>query len=124
MKKVIVFLMAATLSACSLIPSFYDDNASKAIVDVRYSVEHLDCSYDHALQVSIIKNDLRWLNLFVESKGSDDVLELLEPMNQTVNDFHKRATSEKGSSNAYCELKKEILTIQSEKAAKAILGRF
>lgn len=45
-------------------------------------------------------------------------------MQETVDDFYKRSISEKQGSDAYCEIKKKIMTTQAEKAASAVLGRF
>ncbi len=117
------------LSGCSTIkgwvPSFWDDNQSAKIVDVRMSIDKLDCSQDHLPQISKIRDDLKWFQLYSESKGwrQADVLRVISPMQETVEDMYKRSVDKQGS-KLYCDLKKKVMQSQSEKAAKAILGRF
>jgi hypothetical protein len=122
-------VLALSLTGCatvqSWIPSFWDDNQSRAIVDVRQSVAQLDCNIDHAPQVKRIKDHLEWFNLYSESKGArqQDVRKLIGPMKETVDDFYKRSIDKQGT-KAYCEIKKKIMILQSEKSASAVLGRF
>jgi hypothetical protein len=130
MKKLIAILaVSLSVTGCasiqSMIPSFWDDNQSRAIVDVRQSVVQLDCEKEHAPQVKRIKDNLQWFQLYSDSKGKrqQDVLKLVAPMQETVDDFYKRSLDKQGSTS-YCEIKKKILTTQTEKAAAAILGRF
>jgi hypothetical protein len=121
--------LAVALSGCaavtSKIPSFWDDNQSARIIDVRQSVEQLDCKQSHASQVKRIADNIEWFNLYSESKGlrQTDVRNLIAPMKETVDDFYKRSVEKEGSF-AYCEAKKKIMAAQAEKAASAILGRF
>jgi hypothetical protein len=133
MKKILaIVVVALSLSGCSTmstvkgwIPSFWDDNQSNKIVDVRMSVEKLDCTQDQLPQVEKIRNDLKWFELYSESKGwrQADVLRVIKPMQETVDDMYKRAKDQQGS-KMYCELKKKVMQSQSERAAKAVLGRF
>jgi hypothetical protein len=129
MKILIVASLALTLSGCgsikTWIPSFWDDNQSAKIVDVRQSVEQLDCSQDQLAQVSKIRNDLQWFELYSESKGwqQSDVLRIVAPMQETVEDMYKRAQGQQGS-KVYCELKKRVMQEQAKRAAEAVLGRF
>ena len=122
-------VLALSLTGCATvqnwIPSFWDDNQSRAIVDVRQSVAQLDCSIDHTPQVKRIKDHLEWFDLYSESKGSrqQDVRKLIGPMKETVDDFYKRSIDKQGT-KAYCEIKKKIMILQSEKSASAVLGRF
>jgi hypothetical protein len=65
--------------------------------------------------------------LYSESKGGRqaDVILLTKPMTETVEDWHKRVSTEGHKDNPiYCDLKKRVLQEQSQRAAKAILGRF
>lgn len=131
MKKLLITsLVVVSLTGCAsikeMIPSFSDSNQSAKIVDVRQSIAQLDCKQPHAIQVKRIKDNLEWFELYSESKGwrQNDVLKLIKPMQDTVDDFYKRSTGEKQGSDAYCEIKKKVLSAQSEKAATAILGRF
>ena len=107
------------------IPSFWDDNQSNKIVDVRMSVEKLDCTQDQLPQVTKIRDDLKWFELYSQSKGwrQADVLRVIKPMQETVDDMYKRAKDQQGS-KMYCELKKKVMQSQSERAAQAVLGRF
>jgi hypothetical protein len=107
------------------IPSFWDDNQSAKIVDVRMSVEKLDCAQDHLPQVAKIRDDLLWFQLYSQSKGwrQDDVLRIIKPMQETVEDMYKRSTDKQGS-KMYCELKKKVMQTQAQRAATAVLGRF
>jgi len=53
----------------SWVPSFWDDNQSAKIVDVRLAVDRLDCSQPQLAQISVIRDDLRWFELYSTSKG-------------------------------------------------------
>lgn len=133
MKRLILTLLVATsLQGCSSIatlqekiPSFWDDNQSKKVIDIRQNVAHLDCKQSHAPQVKVIKDDLEWFELYSESKGprQTDVRRLIKPMQETVDDFYKRSLEKQGS-ETYCEIKKKLLTTQSSSIATAVLGRF
>lgn len=130
MKKLIAILaVSLSVTGCasiqSLIPSFWDDNQSRAIVDVRQSVVQLDCEKEHAPQVKRIRDNLQWFELYSDSKGKrqQDVLKLVAPMKETVDDFYKRSTEKQGT-KTYCEIKKKVMILQSDKAAIAVLGRF
>lgn len=130
MKKILVICtLTLTLSGCATvknwIPSFWDDNQSAKITDVRLSVDKLDCSQDQLPQIEKIRNDLRWFELYSQSKGwrQADVMRVIKPMQETVDDMYKRAKDQQGS-KLYCELKKKVMQSQSERAASAILGRF
>jgi len=129
MKTLVVVALAISISGCasvkSLIPSFWDDNQSARIVDVRQNVEQLDCNQDQLDQINKIRNDLQWFELYSESKGwrQADVLRVISPMQETVEDMYKRAQTQQGS-RVYCELKKRVMQEQAKKAAEAVLGRF
>ncbi len=130
MKRLIALLaVSLTLSGCSTvkgwIPSFWDDNQSARIVDVRLKVDSIDCTQPQLLQAEAIRQDLRWFELYSESKGwrQNDVLKLTAPMKETVDDWVKRSKEKEGT-KVYCEIKKKILVEQSKRAATAILGRF
>lgn len=129
MKLLATVIIAVTLSGCatvtSKIPSFWDDNQSARIIDVRQSVAQLDCKQPHAAQVKKISDNLEWFDMYSESKGlrQTDVRTLIKPMRETVDDFYKRSVEKEGSP-AYCEAKKKIMSAQAEKAAAAVLSRF
>jgi hypothetical protein len=128
-RYLIIPLLVLTLSGCATVkewvPSFSDPNQSARIIDVRQSVAQLDCKQDHVIQVKKIKDNLQWFVLYSESKGwrQNDVLKLVKPMQETVDDFYKRSLDKQGT-ETYCEIKKKIMTTQADKAAGAVLGRF
>jgi flagellar basal body L-ring protein FlgH len=129
MKRLVALSLVVLLTGCASvknwIPSFSDPNQSARIIDVRQSVAQLDCKQTHAPQVKKIKDNLDWFQLYSDSKGwrQNDVLRLVKPMQETVDDFYKRSNEKQGS-ETYCEIKKKVMTTQAEKAASAILGRF
>jgi hypothetical protein len=128
MRKLII-VVALILSGCahvqSWVPSFWDDNQSARIVDVRLRVDRLDCSQPQLAQISVIRDDLRWFELYSHSKGQlqKDVIRLITPMQATVEDMYTRNT-QGSASKTYCELKKQVMTQQAERAAAAVLGRW
>jgi hypothetical protein len=131
MTKLFAILSFALLSGCAgltgLIPSFWDDNQSHRIVNVRLDIERVDCKAQQLPQVVKIRDDLAWFKMYSESKGGRqaDVILLTKPMTETVEDWYKRVAAEGHKDNAiYCDLKKRVLQEQSQRAAKAILGRF
>lgn len=127
MKKLSVVLFLVLLQGCStMLPSFWDDNQSKKIIDVRQSVAHLNCAQSHLPQVKQIHDQLEWFQLYSESKGflQNDVLAVIKPMQETVEEFYKRSAGKDQGSVPYCEMKKKILIKQSSIAAQAVLARF
>ena len=131
MKKLLLLVTVLLLQGCAgltgLIPSFWDDNQSHRIINVRLDIERVDCKSTQLPQVTKIRDDLAWFKLYSESKGGRqaDVILLTKPMTETVEDWHKRVSTEGHKDNPiYCDLKKRVLQEQSQRAAKAILGRF
>ena len=132
MRKLIVVLSLLVLSGCSSIkgliaeiPSFNDTNQSARIIDVRASIERLDCQKPQLAQVQLIQDNLQWFHLYSESAGlrHTDVLRLIEPMEATANEWATRAAKAEPS-KLYCELKQNILRAQAKSAASAVLGRY
>jgi hypothetical protein len=126
--RIITLLLVIALTGCasisSVVPSFWDDNQSSRIVDVRLAVERVDCA--NALPgVSRVRDDIEWFRLYSVSKGAlqKDVLAVIEPMQATAEDWYKR-TAQGSTSKAYCELKKSVMQQQSARAASAVLGRW
>lgn len=122
-----LFIVISTgcTSVQKMVPSFWDDNQSKSIINVRMQVEQIDCSANQMTQIVPISNEIRWFQLYSESKGirQHDVLSIVEPMKETVDDWIEHEHI-KPNNEIFCTLKKEILTDQSSIAASAILGRF
>jgi hypothetical protein len=130
MKRLITLLvLSLALTGCasitSLIPSFWDPNQSARITDVRLRVDQINCELSQLPQALQIQNDLRWFELYSESKGSrqQDVIRIIQPMQESVTDWVKRSTDGQGS-KTYCEIKKKLLQSQAKSAAAAIQGRF
>jgi hypothetical protein len=128
MRIITSFIIALALTGCasitSVIPSFWDDNQSSRIVDVRLAVERVDCA--NALPgVSRVRDDIEWFRLYSTSKGKlqQDVLAVIQPMQATAEDWYKR-TQGGTASKAYCELKKSVMQQQAARAASAVLGRW
>jgi hypothetical protein len=114
------------LSGCSTIqnwvPSFWDDNQSARIIDVRQRVEIINCSEPQIPQIESLSRELRWFEMYSEAKGTlqKDVLRVIEPMQSTVKEWSQRGEGSK----TYCELKKKLLIQQGERASRVILGRW
>ena len=129
MKSFVIAVAVVMLTGCSTIvskiPSFWDDNQSARIIDVRLRAEAVNCSEPQLPQIRQIAQDLRWFELYSQSKGlrQTDVLKLIKPMQETAGDWLKRSESGQGST-AYCTIKKRILTSQAARAAEVIQGRF
>jgi hypothetical protein len=123
--SMVVISLTGCASIKEMVPSFSDVNQSSKIIDVRQSVAQLNCKEAHAPQVKVIKDNLQWFVMYSESKGwrQNDVIKLVKPIQDTVDDFYKRSIDKQGT-ESYCEIKKKIMTTQTEKAASAILGRF
>jgi len=129
MKLITLIITVVLVSGCATverwIPSFWDDNQSARITDIRLSIHNLDCKKDQLSQITEIRNHIEWFRLYSTSKGrlQKDVLKLTHPMYETVEDMYKRNT-EGRASTTYCELKKKIMAQQAERAAAGILGRW
>lgn len=132
MNKLIILIVSLLfLQSCSTIdsvqqqlPSFWDDNQSKKIIDIRQSVVNLDCTQPHLPQITQIKHEIEWFELYSTSKKRQyDVLRLILPLKESVQDFYNRSSEQQGS-KFYCESKKSILDVQSKTAADAVLRRF
>lgn len=120
MKKIISALIVLSLTGCSMIPSFYDDNESLLAVDVRQSVARMTCTDNVREQVITVDKSIERLALYSESKGSDDVGEAIAMMRKTTTGMLEKETI----SSAYCGLKKKVLVEQSGSVATAIMGRY
>jgi len=124
----LILVIALTLTGCasitSIVPSFWDDNQSARIIDVRLDIERVDCV--NALPgVSRVRDHIEWFKLYSISKGQlqKDVLAVIQPMQETAEDWYTR-TQQGSASKAYCELKKSIMQQQAARAASSILGRW
>lgn len=107
------------LSGCSMIPSFWDDNEALLVAKVRFSVDQMDCKTDYRPQAEAIVKDIRFLELYAESKGSSDVISMVIPMKETAS-----AIADKEPNIVYCNIKKKLLEKQSATIADAMMERF
>ena len=129
MKRILLISCVVMLTGCSTvqswIPSFWDSNQSARIIDVRLSVDRIDCDRPQLAQAIQLRDQLRWFELYSKSKGSlqRDVLALIAPIQATTEDWYKRSLDGQGSVG-YCAIKKKILEQQTERAAKGIMGRW
>jgi hypothetical protein len=129
MKRILLIAAVVTLSGCSTIqgwiPSFWDDNQSAKITDVRLTVDRIDCDKPQLPQAVQLRDQLRWFELYSTSKGAlqRDVIQLVKPIQDTTEDWYKRSLDGQGSVG-YCNIKKKILEQQTARAAKGILGRW
>jgi hypothetical protein len=117
---------AALSTVTGYIPSFWDDNQSSKIIDIRQSIEQITCEPGSQLtEARTIVDNIQWFKLYSQSKGTrqKDVLKIVAPMEETAKDWAKRSENKEGS-KTYCELKKKTLKLQASRAAEAILGRF
>jgi hypothetical protein len=127
---VIALVMALSLGGCAaiqnVIPSFWDDNQSAKVVDIRLNIENLDCAAAITPQVTAIERELQWFKLYSQSKGTrqQDVIKILAPLQETVRDLGQRAQNGQTVNPTYCQIKKRIMVEQAARAATAILGRF
>ena len=129
MKRILIIAAVVALSGCSTIqswiPSFWDDNQSAKITDVRLTIDRIDCSKDQLAQAVQLRDQLRWFELYSVSKGAlqRDVIKLVKPIQDTTEDWYKRSLDGQGSVG-YCNIKKKILEQQTARAAKGIMGRW
>lgn len=130
MKQFLAVLSLLLLTACNttvatFVPSFWDDNQSRSIINTYQLTKHIDCDIPQNTQAQQIQRELEWFQLYSESKGflQKDVLQLIAPMQKTVTEWADRSR-DKDPSPAYCKIKRELLQTQAELASKAVLGRF
>lgn len=121
MKKILI-LSIMLLVGCSYIPSKWDGNEAKAIIDMEMSAKYFDCS-NITNQITDLNKQVEWFNTYSVSRGSNDIVALFAELNKTVTEFKERA--DKGPvSPLYCEMKKKIIIQQTAIVAKAVQMRF
>ena len=117
--KVAVIVSALLISGCSMIPSFWDDNEAYAVAKIRHSVDALDCSGNYMPQAKAIVSDIRFLELYSSSKGSEDLMRMVVPMKETA-----VGLTNKEENAIFCKLKRKQLVNQSAMIADAAMERF
>jgi len=122
---VIIAGLAGCASVQNYVPSFWDDNQSARITDVRQRAHRINCEQPQRPQAEAIVADLQWFRLYSESKGflQRDVIRVIEPIEKTAQDWATRSATQEGS-RTYCEMKKKALIHQTDRAASVILGRW
>ena len=118
--KILAIVSLLFLSGCSMIPSFWDDNESLLASDLRYVVHKLDCSKEQKPQVALIRNQLVRFELYSDSRGSEDIGELLDIMKPTVDGLYE----DESNNEFFCKMKKKILLTQTAEIAEATMGRY
>jgi hypothetical protein len=125
----LIAVVSVSLTGCGsvykYIPSFWDDNQSAKIIDVRQRAHNIDCTQPQASQADALVKDLQWFRLYSDSKGrgQHDVIALIQPMQETAEDWLRRSRENEGS-RTYCEIKKRVLVGQADRAAGSVLGRW
>ncbi len=113
-----------TLSSCAnlTLPSNYDPNESKGMIDILVDVRALDCRTDVSQQAGIqeIKESVEWMRLYTDIKGSEDVFVSLGTIDHTLTGMIVRDNMSVG----YCNLKKKNLTLQVSDTAQAVMKRY
>jgi uncharacterized protein YceK len=128
MKSLIALLFVVTLTGCStilnMIPSKWDPNEVAAVTDLRFDVRKVNCDTPESalptLQKLVDKKDWTWM--YSESRKNKDVLTLIRPFNETLDDLYTRAKSGK-MSKAFCNGKVVILTTQADAIGRALQSR-
>jgi hypothetical protein len=118
--KTAILAIIITLSGCSAIPSFWDDNQSKVAIDIVADARQINCDIDYKPQVKQLHSNLEWFISYSKAKGTDDVLEIAEVINSTVKPFAEKEEL----SPAFCNIKKKIIIKQTEAMGRAVLRRY
>lgn len=114
-----IIIPIVLLSGCSMIPSLWDDNEAYAVADVRHKVDIIECSVSYMGQVNDLESSVRFLELYSESKGSTDLYDMIQPMQDTIDGMQKMPENA-----VFCKLKKKQLVKQSALIADAAMSRF
>lgn len=122
MKRILLLSIIISLSGCSYIPSKWDPNEAKQIIDIELAVKYFDCS-NIPSQINDLTRQVEWFNTYSESRGSNDIVALFAELNKTVKEFKDR-TDNGVVSPIYCTIKKNILIQQTEIVARAVQLRF
>lgn len=121
-KQVSAIAMVGVLSACSALPSFYDDNTSAAAVDLVVSIERLDCDYKELTRtdVEIIQYNTNWLSTYTRIKKSKDINDMVAKFQGTIDEMANKQDISPG----YCKLKKKTMLNQATTITQAVMARY
>lgn len=126
MKKVLLALSIVLLAGCSTIQDYipvkWDVNQSKSVTDIQQATRTFDCKADIAQQSKALAQQVDWLTIYSQTKGTRDVISPVSHMNDTVKELVDR--SSKGPvSPMYCEIKKKLMIQQADMVAHTVQGR-
>lgn len=110
MKFIIAISATLFLSACSLWPSYFDQNEHARIVDIAITSNDPSVCDNYATAKTAVVNiarDTNWLVVYGNSlPDNDSLIEAYTNLQAIVIDFEKRyADSDKPPSATYCKLK-------------------
>ena len=125
--RAIAILAVVVLAGCSslkdYIPSRWDVNQSKSVTDIQQTTRNFDCKGDIAFQAVQLGQQVEWLDIYSQTKGTRDVAKITGNMNDTVKELKER--SSKGPvSPLYCDIKKKLMIQQADMIAHTVQGRF
>lgn len=122
MIRILVLIAVFSLVGCAYIPSRWDANEAKSIIDIEMTAKYFDCANVKS-QINDLNKQVEWFNTYSVSRGSNDIVALFEDLHNTVAEFKNR--SDKGPvSPLYCDLKRKIIIQQSAIIAKAVQMRY
>ena len=122
MERILVLIAVISLVGCAYIPSRWDANEAKSIIDIEMTAKYFDCANVKS-QINDLNKQVEWFNTYSVSRGSNDIVALFEDLHNTVAEFKER-TSREDISPLYCSLKKKIIEQQATIIAKAVQKRF
>lgn len=126
MKNIFLLSLIIFISSCSFTNiSFWDDNQAYKSVDINVGANKLNCNVmqDLSFHVSSLEYNVFWLEQYSINKKTKDIIEMIKPIKETLNDFRKRIDS-KELSVGYCRLKQKILIEQTNELSRAIMVRY
>jgi hypothetical protein len=104
-------LLVVFLGGCSLIPSKWDTNQASMVVNARIQTEQIDCTKNPTASLSMLEQELNWLHVYSDYKGTQDLSKMTDVVQQTVKVF-KTQVDAMQSNIVYCNLKKDIIIKQ------------
>lgn len=123
----LVLIFIISLAGCSIIkiPSFWDPNQATSIINVQIAIERINCNNLKHRQITAVTDEIQWFQMYSKSSGRrhQDVIQLIQPLDKTIEAFENRFTKENTINPTYCKLKKRNMQQQSARAARTILGR-
>lgn len=113
MKNLKLILITLLITGCSLIPSKWDINQARAVTDMSYEADQIDCGKDPTDSLNAISRDLAWLHIYNNYKGTSDLDAMTSVVQKTVKEFQTNVVAKK-SNVVYCQLKKALIIQQTD----------